>query len=409
MWSMTKNDGGSAERRQRRIQGAELAAGLVAFGGGLALFVPLATRVDTDIRTHAIFIQDAVASGGVLLIPNFLYYLTVWLTALCSRDLNTILLASAIVLAASLALKCAVSYRISVSMLGPRWSAAKPGFILVSLCLLLLFGHSIPVANNTRSVMYMGYMPPNVWHNSTTIFVMAPALLLFWYSYRYLVRPCGRYAAAIVALSLANIVAKPNYFFVFAVVFPISAWRKLGTRNGLGNALTLLLPGVLLLGIEYYLIYRSGNVYETFYRARDAASSSAIGFRLCVFWRQFWVRPPLSFLSSVLFPLAFAALCFREASASLLLRYAWLSMAVAFVISCVITETGPRELHGNFIWQTIICNYMLWLATLIALVDAVARKGRFDWRTKVVAAVFCLHVLSGFCYQGKIFVTGSYW
>ena len=94
---------------------------------------------------------------------------------------------------------------------------------LLFVVFLLLLVCPIPYANPFNPLVnyFLGKVSPNIWHNSTTIFLMPFAILLFWKSYQVLSGTQKENTLLISMLVILNVFIKPSFFFVYVSVFPI--------------------------------------------------------------------------------------------------------------------------------------------------------------------------------------------
>ena len=76
-------------------------------------------------------------------------------------------------------------------------------------------------------------------------------------------------------------------------------------------------------------------------------SNSSVALRPFEAWSYHSKNIPLSIVASTLFPLAYVACHRRDAWEEPLLRYALLLYGVAVAIMALLSETGPRRLHGR--------------------------------------------------------------
>jgi hypothetical protein len=112
-------------------------------------------------------------------------------------------------------------------------------------------------------------------------------------------------------------------------------------------------------------------------------------------------------VASILFPLTYFALFFRKAWRDLLLRYAALLFLLSLTIMALVSETGPRQHHGNFFWQAYVCNYLLFASVALRLLQRLSMNARPDTRSLVLLVALGLHAISGVAYIAKVFLTGS--
>ncbi len=373
---------------------------VAAFGFALLVFGSiLRQEIGTDLQLHAGFIRD-YARGDADLPSNFVLYLVIRTLALFSDEFNMLLLATALSLALSVAAKFAISFaflrdRLAEYSALPSARLLREGHLLL-LCAMLLVVFSLPVRH-----YYLGQLPPNVWHNSTTIFLMPFALLLFWTSLRQLTHPSLGRALLITMLAALNILIKPSFFMVFAVAYPLMLLQAHGLSRRWLLELLPLAVGAAVLAVLYVFIYiRPLNV--------GPAGQSGITIAPFHVWSMYTWSIPLSILASLLFPIVYIALFPSEAWRSQAMRYALLCQLVGVVIAILLTETGPRERHGNFFWQGIVCAYLTFLVTAAEGSARLQERGPRDPRLWVIAAVFMTHLLAGIAYLAKLFLTSGY-
>jgi hypothetical protein len=359
--------------------------------------------ISTDIQTH-IGVVERTANGAIRPPANFLYYLTVYAFTFFQTNLRFLRLSSVLVLSLAVIAKFVITYKFVVSHksegaeknLTPEW------FTLL-FCTLLLFAFSLPTNAVLNGRFYLGQFPPNVWHNSTTIFLMPFALLLFWLSYEQLKKPTQQRIFLITLFCVLNILIKPNFCFVFFLVYPIMLVWRFGLKKELWlNCIPIIVGAVLFIG-EYYLIFvfRFGN---------PGATQSNLGIAISLFsvWSRYSSNIAISLLVSILFPLVYMCIYWRELFENLLLQYAVLLYLAAIAITSIFTETGPRQTHGNFIWQSIVCTYILFMVVSTLFIGKVKFVKKGDWLNKVILMSFLLHVVSGFAYLAYFFATKSY-
>jgi len=326
---------------------------------------------------------------------NFLYYFIVWTLAFFNTNIHALSVSSIIVLSASVAAKVLVTRRIFFDYFAISGKHIAHPESLSIAALLLAFAFSLPGAGILQGRFYLGQLPPNVWHNSTAIFLMPFVLLLFWTSYKQLIEPQNKRIWLISLLNIVGILIKPNFFLVFGLVYPLFliTRMRLGVRFWL-NVLPILVPGVLFLTIQYFFFF----------------GDSGVKIALFSLWSHYSPNIPLSLMASTLFPLTYVCLYWRKATKNLLFSYSFMLSIASVIIFSVFSETGSREFHGNFGWQFIICNYILFAVTLLL---AIERNPEIRWRKmatkdRAIFSVFLAHVIYGLFYLGKMLILRDY-
>lgn len=372
-------------------------ADVAVFCASMVLFgAILFGNMYTDIQLHAIHIQEVLS--GAHPPPNFMYFLTVYAVALSYTDTLSLHISSMMVLSFAVMAKFSLTRVYSARYFNERPTGAtvpRSAVIIFSLLLLIVF--SLPT-----STSYLGQISPNVWHNSTTIFVMPFALLLFWQSYKQLQSPTVAGAVLISIFCVLNAFAKPSFLFVFCGSYPLMLLSRFGLSWQFWKNLLPVAVGVIATAIIYFLIYELsfGNRYT---------SESYIVIWPFRVWEYFSNNIPLSFICSNIFPLAYIGFYGKDCIQYPLMKYALISYVISVIIFIVFAEIGPRLFHGNFYWQCVICSYILFHVTLLHFIEKVIDLGMRNWKNIIIAAAFSSHVIAGFLYLGKFLLTKNYY
>jgi hypothetical protein len=376
-------------------------------------------KIPTDILQHSYAVLK-ISRGELEMPSSFLYYLILCITTFLGSATVTTKIVPATLLAISVGFKYLISKNIILYECQNKLllhSGKSNMSLFVNACAFgLIFMFSIPidyVFGNPN--YYIGYIPPNVWHNSTTIFLMPFALLLFWLSYKQLVSPNGKRVALIALLVFLNLAAKPSYFFVWVLTFPcIFAIRHGINFMFIKNMLPVVL-GLAYLALQYmsFFVFQHAALYE---------GRSGVGFGYLEIWSSASPNIALTLAGSVIFPGVCLILYRSIITKEFMIRYALFQYLVALIIFCFLIETGPRKWHGNFFWQCVVCSYMLNLAFLVVLIkniipiiqeknvyiDSIFQFWQIGLKEKVVLFAFFLQFLSGIVYLSRVFIIKSY-
>lgn len=341
-------------------------------------------------------IAAAIMNGNAEWPPNFLYYALVGgLGRLISAG-DDLLVPAMALLAVAVGAKALLTLRFFAEI-APTVSARAA---MVSV-FLLLFIFPVPVAYLLDLTIHYhkGGFPPNVWHNSTTMALMPFALAAFLLQVHSFEGDISGRVFALTALIVIGILIKPSFFFAYGpatalwLVFfraPFSARMLAALPIVAGGALTLL----LYLGI-YKL--QQGNLYE------DPSSLALRPFRA---WSLMTTPDTffMNFVASFAAPLLFMALALRP-ERPLWFAYALTLNVVAVAIFVLLSETGPRDWHGNFLWQAIVCSFILH-AVIAADIHQkwVTRTAR--WRVAFIAFVYAMMTVSGVFYLARLILFG---
>lgn len=185
---------------------------------------------NTDLPAHIEIAQERLVNNDWFS-GNFLFYTLLNLFSLLTG--NWIVMS--IVLCLMLATATTVKYLITKSVL----SQYLPNSFAVYCSFSLLFVYIIPVFAYLKifgiflstNSMYLGYYVPNVWHNSTTIFLFPFAIFLFFLSCKQLECYCFKRNWIITLLVILNVFIKPSFFFVFVCAYPLMLLYKYGLKK----------------------------------------------------------------------------------------------------------------------------------------------------------------------------------
>jgi hypothetical protein len=357
--------------------------------------------IKSDIQVHINYIEDII--NRISTPPaNILYYLILYTVALFNTGFQPLSISTVIVLSSAVTAKFILARRFAIyyfKEIAEGNSRITPSDRTISLLALFsIFAFSLPTSRILEGVYYLGQIPPNVWHNSTTIFLMPFAFLLFWISYQQLLKPTPLRIFTLTLLCIVNILAKPSFYFVFCVVYPLMLLRSFGLKKDFWLNLIPLVMGSFLLIIQYYLIYKLGF-------SNMDAEKSGIGFGPFMVWSHFSSNIAISFLASIIFPFAFVCIYWKDFLKNLLLQYTVLAFLFAVVIFCVLIESGPRLYDGNFFWQCVVCNYFLFLVVSLQFYEKIRSIGMTTWYNIIILICYAIQVESGFAYLAKLFIT----
>jgi len=274
--------------------------------------------------------------------------------------------------------------------------------VLLSLSMLFVFAIPIPSYLSDDRFFYIGNYVPNVWHNSTILFLFPFAMLLFELSYRQLETYTIKRNTWIFLLILLNLFIKPSYFFVFIIVYPILLLSRYKLKKEFWYSVIPLIIGFFFLILEYWIIYKtqlptskeaSSVIFMPFYRNPEFGDLGML---------------PVSMIFSLFFPLLYTLLNLPKLLKNRLFWYTFLSFAVSVLIFLFVSESGPRASHGNFYWQIVICTWFCFFVSLLSLLKDIKIQGN-TFRNMLLISIFSIHVLLGIIYFIRILVTGSYY
>ena len=336
-----------------------------------------------DYRFHNQLAAE-MAAGAPLEVPHPLYHVLV--AALAATGLSASWAGMAVAVTAQVALALVACADLRAAAGG---DVARAAVIAAALTLVAPLNWFTPASRE----FYFGYLFPNAVHNPTIVLLRPLALGLFVCVAALLVRPGASRAGLVAAsaLTIACALAKPSYVICLLPALGL-AWLLEGAprdRRFTGLILAVVVPAALLTAAQAAFTLTTDRMEPTtitlaplkviFMHTRDDVALVAVKLVL-----------------SIVFPLAVMA-AFGEARRDRVLRLAWLAFAAGAFYACFLAETGPRMIHGNFLWSGQAAVAVLFAASARF---ALARAAAGASPARVVACGFALalHVASGLAY-----------
>lgn len=374
-----------------------------------SIIVSIILNISTDIQAHLGFVRDYIEGENHELPSNFLYYLILYLFSFISPKTIFLLPFSAVILALSIFFKYYICKRFILQSIIKNQTTQSVKIVSLA-CAMLIFAFSVPIGLMFKPIFYLGYFPPNVWHNSTTIFTMPFALLLFIMAIQHLRNFKWEYLAWMTFLALLNAIAKPSYLFVFIPVFAIFSLYSFGLSKKFWMSLIPILISMILIAIQYYTIYQTDGIHQS-----DLPQDDGVAIRPFYFYKEkilLTLHPALQFIifvtGSLIFPFVYIFKNLSVFKKSLWLQFATISSVLGIIIASLIIETGERTTHGNFLWQAIMANFILFFVCLFELIKQL-EKNQFNFKKyKLEIICFSIHFVMGIFYFAKMFLSLSY-
>ena len=354
-----------------------------------------------DMHDHAAFARD-MCSGKIPYTGNFLVYLLVNIFSFFTAGIKATELALCGLLA------FAGTYRYSLTLTKIEIETGSDNsfgwfHVLAALSMLFVFVIPIPGYLTDDRYMYIGSYTPNVWHNSTILFLFPFALMLFDLSYKQLQVYDAKRNGWILLLIALNLFIKPSFFFVFICAYPaILLYKYRFGKEFWFSIIPVFLGGVLLIG-QYIIIYKINTQV-----IKDTSSVVFMPFWKNPELREDMINIPVSMFFSLLFPLSYSILNLRKLINNQLFWYSLLSFLVSVLIFFFISESGPRASHGNFYWQIVITTWLCFFVALVALLKDFKSEAK-SVKNFVLIFMFGIHTVIGVIYLAKILITGSYY
>ena len=360
-----------------------LMVGLFSFGLFGCIFY---FRVWTDIQLHLEAVEQ-ILLGNQMMPGHFLFFSLLALLAFGQANMYVLAVAGALLLAVSMSFKYQLSHQYLDQFDKPKWISTTQ-LSLISIALLLVF--SLPGTNGHM----LGQFTPNVWHNSTMIFLMPVVIVLFVQSAIYLTHPDPRKIKWLVFWVVLNVLIKPSFFICLLPVFSLAVLWKYSFKPAFWRAMIPMGIGTLILLLQYIYIYEMAAI-------SSPEVEGGIAIKPFYTWRLKSDHLLWSFIASVAFPLAVAVFHWQACKKSPYWRYAIGIFGVAMVIMILVAETGTREFHGNYRWQALIANFLLFMVSLGVFLPKMKERSIKNW---IIMGLFSAHLLSGLVYIAHMFV-----
>lgn len=361
--------------------------------------------VATDIQAHLEYLVRVCADNYPMPANSGFHALT-WLLAGFSCDLDLLLKTAVPLLGLSWGAVAYASAQTGRRVLAPLAGTAQwwPAAVAAVLS-CVVFPWPIDETN-----YYLGLLPPNVYHNSTWLMALPFTMAAFGLGLRQLVRGVpGQRLNVYLALALVlGAWFKPSYAFAFVpayglLVLPRAGWRPAALLAWLWP---LVPVGLFIVGQSWWI---AGHP-----EASGGGAGSQFALAFPAGWRMFRAeftaeQTWLAFGSSFAVPiLAYVVQprWLRRPSHQLAL----LSVVVAFAQFMLVHEVGERAGHGNFIWQVIAANHVLYWLLLHDALSALTQRQSWLARLGVLLLLLALAacVYSGATYLDRIPATKSY-
>ncbi len=353
-------------------------------------------HIYTDLHEHINILLRYLEQDSFPVPP--LYYLIIYSLAGFSTNIFWLNQVSVVLMSISVVAK----YLTTLKWVETQFQSYKVyqlELILIVSSLLILF----PVLYDwIHFRMYLGKLATNVWHNSTTILLMPFVILLFQASFNFIQaeKPSQKLMAWVLFLCIVQVLIKPSFLFVFVPIFPLFVLLK----SGMYSSKTWLSIGIsgfifLMILVEYYLIYEL-NTLKVIYRKDEEVG---IGFAFLAVIKSHSANLLADMLASMFFPIVYGCLFPKTLLRELHLKYVIILFLSACLIGFCLVEKGERFLHGNFLWQIFMTNYLLFMVIAAESLKKIKTLGYLHYKSILLIISYLLHILSGIIYLWKLF------
>jgi len=371
---------------------------LIVFTGFFILFLIIMYWVgwQSDLPAHVQIAKEKLENKDYFS-GNFLMYTLLNLFSGFSGHRNVMKIVLCLMLSLATALKYGIVrdiFRQLTIYKYAKWVAVSLIFVYIIPMLYFLKPFSPFLYSGN---LYFGYYVPNVWHNSTIIFLFPFALWLYFLSLKQLKNFNNITNIKMIVLVAINIFIKPSFFFVFMCAYPVMLLIKYGIKIYFWKGMFPIFFGILCLIIEYISIYN---------QASDG--SSVVLLFDPVISMQFWKSKILYLLISLAFPFFYFVTHFNKCISDDEFLYVLLLIIAALGIFFVCYETGPRATHGNFYWQIVIS---MWLSFYYVVKNNLKdyMENGMTLLNKITNVLYSIHVIFGLIYLANILITKTYY
>jgi hypothetical protein len=366
----------------------------------------------TDINTH---IEQVVRinKGWTKYPPNFLFYFIINLLS-GFNNIKVLYPVTVGVLSTATVLKYIISKKIIISYnsleLNNIITNKSLMFWVFTIGLFFCFAIPDPFSIYVLKKIYLTKFVPNVWHNSTVIFLFPFAILLFWKQLKlfdFSSKANIKNLAIINLLVLINLFIKPSFIFAYAPVAFLYMLANIQNKISWKDFILRLSPFIVItivIAFQYYLIYVKQD--GSFFNEKSSIIFTT-PFKMATHYMPYQFIP-ISIILSYLLPIA-VMLLYKEIRSYKPFIFALFLTLFAIAISAFVMESGPRSTHGNFLWQIIICSYLLFHTTITFLVPKFLHHKVRSKKDNLMLFLFLIHVGSGMLYIIKIIATHSYY
>jgi hypothetical protein len=358
--------------------------GFVTFFGSLLML-----DRQSDVQLHMRFLQE-ILRGERAFPPNFVYYFLVLILSFFQNNLQLFYISSTVILATAVTAKFILTKKFISNKIEhtKNTDTSKTVAILLSICLLFSFSIPWPQFN-----WYLGQIPPNVWHNPTTILLMPFAIGLYILSIEQLKQANNQRIKWIYFLVLLNVFIKPSFFFVYSVAYPFFLFCKFRFGPSFWKNVLPVFAGFAGMFLVYHFVY-------------ETQSGVKIVIHPLYVWRLYSHNIVGSLALSLAFPLVYILLYWPSLFKDRAFQFALTLFLGGILIFSLFSEMG-RESEGNFFWQCVVTMYIL-LMTLIADLANKLCTQKIDWKIVLACALLVTHAIAGCIYLMRFYIIGAY-
>lgn len=249
------------------------------------------------------------------------------------------------------------------------------------------------------------------WHNSTYLGMRLFAAVVMYWLFDVLPRYAehltfGEWIKLALSLTLATLM-KPNFLMAFSPALLLT----LAVQTCMDKFAVRRVMGALKLGAVVFpalaVLYVQGRIVYDANASEGASGIAFLFFPSPFFAVGFWQVFLKLFRGLALAMLVLAVHFWKNASALTAgEKFLYVQEVMGLFFAWFFVETGPRAMHGNFGWGSLVTAYLLYGVVLARL-----GKDILDWRRgKTGRMVYCMvgimlalgHLMSGILYFARL-------
>jgi hypothetical protein len=357
--------------------------------------------VDSDFSSHMLFTRYLIHGNFDHIPAHILAHpgLQISIAGLYFLSLHKISLGILLtgILTASQVLTALTIYIWLGSALKRRWDTGRAilagTLTLVAPVMLLVFRDKL---------FYFGYIALANYHNPTIILLRPFALISFLLGVRAFTGINNSWKLIHVSGILIVISAfiKPNYLLcILPALFILTVWWKVQHKVVDYRYLVFgfLLPSILVLGVQWWIAYRSPD-----------SDASHIIFSLAGVESAYSRYLLPKFLLSILFPLSVLVCKYKKYKDNPDLLLGLIGFIVGAFQVYFLAESGNRFYDGNFRWGAQVMLFLWFVVSTKELLYRLFDGNKFHLKKVVLSGIYLSHLAAGIAYYVYCFLSTTY-
>lgn len=363
---------------------------------GFTPFFSINANTELDFYSHLYWIQNAIDSGNYQNLPvHFIFHYAIILLKNIFPSMSLMTAAFWVVILAQIG--TVTGFYALFRTLDPRSKDDRRLQLIYGVIAFALMwtGPISYFISGTGMPRTVALLYANTYHSPTTIVIRPFAIWLFV----SLVNIPSEWSKRFIAYLFASILflilgsfSKPSYSLVIVPAYLCLIGLQF-LRDRKINKHALLLSAIMIIMIGMILSWQFGIAFNPESNNELVADNSQIlvkWFGLYDAWGLSYQTVILSWLTSLVFPIAVYSLYIKKTWKDDMLNLAWIALLGALAMALLFIEI-PRTTHGNFAWGGQITTLILFGASASFLIRQY--KDQLDWRFYLCIFLFSVHVL----------------